>query len=311
MKDRTMRYNIICLFCIPFFISCFSENGKKDSDNSDIPKSQDVKIENSQSGIILSLPKNIKKDTVSIKILGIETPIISEMAPNDVNDMGFALKNLPIGKYDILVKATKNDSTSAAIFLQEISIPTEEFINYTISEMPVSSSLKGNLNVLGEKNAKGIKVYLEGILLETSTHDSSGSFILNDIPKGKYTISFSRDDLFSGKFSEIEFSGLPVNLGPVYLKKNSDFVGNITIHSVIKTPEEEKYKASILISNLNNASYFKIANLEQNLENQDAFPFKSSIEHIIDHRVSKEIYIQVFNSSNEIILKSTKSVSIQ
>ncbi len=151
------------------------------------------------TGTIL-LPQSTRDETIIVYIATSTGEFFSTTAGSDGN---FILSNIPTGgPYSLVAEAhgfqskKVDEITVSKNTITNIGTLLLAALNTTDDSTPSNGSIEGFVRLDGESNHGGVLVSISGTSFETVT-SLDGSYIINKVPAGNYTVSFSKEGFVS------------------------------------------------------------------------------------------------------------------
>lgn len=312
-KARATPVVGLALLAAVTLTSCFS--GKGDTSKVEpepAPKEENATRNLGDSGIIFTFPQALDKSSIKIQLKGYSDIEVKAISPGDPDDLGMAVRGLNSGRYDAYITAkARGSNTEHAAYVSGIEVSRDEFANYNLTHFAPSSTVKGNVRVIGHSQHGDVAIAVQGIPVSAKT-DSDGNFTLPFLPAGTYDIVFSRSDLRLGRMSQMSIDQATINLGTVAMKKSAEFAGLITIHEVKPAATDGKYLLDMIIADTKpDAALIKFNHQDNGWDGIAWRPFRSSIQTEWKKNSTNQIYVQIANSSKKVLTQKVKVVQMQ
>lgn len=303
----------VAIMTVATMTSCFSGKGDKSAAQPEpAPKEVNSTLSLGDSGIIFTFPQALEKSSIKIRLKGYTDIEVKAISPGDPDDLGMAVRGLNSGKYDAYITAkARGSNIEHAAYVSGIVVGRDEFANYNLTHFAPSSTVKGNVRVIGHSQHGDVAIAVQGIPVSAKT-DSGGNFTLPYLPAGTYDILFSRSDLRQGRMSQVTIDQATVSLGTVAMKKSAEFAGLITIHEVKPATTDGNYLLDMVIADTKpDAAYIKFNHQDNGWDGIEWRPFRSSIQTEWQKNATNQIYVQIANSSKKILTQKVKVVQMQ
>lgn len=264
------------------------------------------------TGIIFTFPIDLQKDSIKIRLVGVKDPEITPINPEDQADLGMAVRGLAAGSYDAYITAkARGSSREHAAFIKGINVSRDEFANYNLTHFAPSSTLKGQVRVLGHSQHDKVAVAVNGMPVSGTT-DKDGRFTLPFLPEGNYEVTFGRKDLRNGRFSQVTIDQAEVDLGVIAMKRSAEFAGLVTIHEVKPGQGSDQFTLDMVIADTRpDAQFVKFHNADSGFDAIDWRPLRTSIQTPWQKNADNKLYILIGDKNKKVLLKNVKVVQMQ
>lgn len=302
--------------CAAFAISvtgCFAGKGDKDAGKKAAQAKNHTPTQHfGDTGIIFTFPQKLQKSSITIRLAGVEKPDIKALSPDDPSDLAMAVRGLAAGSYDAYITAKEaGNGIEHAAYIAGIKVSREEFANYNLTHFAPSSTLKGQVRVLGQSQHDKVKLAINGIPV-TSTTGEDGRFTAPFLPAGSYDMSLSRADLQPGRLSQVAIDGQSVDLGTIVMKKAVEFSDLVTIHDVKPGADEGMFQLSMVIADTRpDAEFIKFNHQNAGWDGIAWRPFRTSLKTLWQQNATNQLYILIADKNKSVLVKKAKTVQMQ